>query len=201
VSSSPINPYESPAPLDASIVDDGGPSTPLGAIAFQGCATVDEAFQADRILLPWQGTQLLMACVVFGGLALFCLFGAIMSVAEGNSLLGWAIGVALFGSLVGAILRGRAVYRSKASSLARQGYGIYCETSGYVSETEIYSRSDDGETKILWSAFDNYKTSPNVALLYRRNAPGFVIFTRGKFRSEADWQRFLALVAIRLSHQ
>lgn len=195
-----LNPYQSPSePLDALPVSDTQLRVPAGAISFNGSITVEEALEADGILLPWQRVQVYGACLVFGGLAVLCLAMIALQITRGgDGFLPALIGLLIFGSFWAAIVVGRLNIRRRANALYRQRYGIYAETIGYVSAEEVHSRSDAAWSTILWRAFKGYKASSRVIMLYWANSPGFLILTRGKFASEADWQQVRSLIVSRL---
>ena len=198
-----VNPYQTPdAPLVAELVTpyDLPPraSLPPGAVGFSGAITVAEALEADRLLMPWHLWRL------WGGISVLVVVSIWFALAAAA---GWPDREAVFGPLCLAILMVGmagfiAMQRLRLLRLARrryeQRYGSYGETTGYVSPEELVTHTPFASSTIRWPAFSGYKSSPQVALLFWDNAPGFLILVRGKFASDEDWRAALAIIASRV---
>jgi hypothetical protein len=199
-----VNPYQSPgAPLVAELVTPcelpNGVALPPGAIGFAGAVTVEEAFEADRLLVPGQTRRIAVSVTVLGGLTLLMAVIAIASWPNTEAVIPLLLVAVVSAGIVAAI----GVQRMKLLRLARrryeQRYGSYADTSGYLSPDKLVTHTTFTSGEVRWPAFRGFQASANIIILYWDNSPGFVILARGKFASDEDWQAALEIVASRLA--
>lgn len=196
-----VNPYQ--PPLVAELVTPrelpAHLALPPGAIGFSGAVTVEEAFEADRLLMPGQRWRIGISIAVLSGIVLLLVIIAIASWPETEAVMPLLFLAIMAAGVVAAIGIQRMNLQRLAQRRYEQRYGSYGDTTGYVSPDELVTNTTFASAAIRWPAFSGYKTSANIILLFWDNAPGYMILARGKFASDEDWQAALAIVASRLA--
>lgn len=187
------NPYASPAPERASDSLAGIPLLertidPHTAIVTEGTITQADYFEAQRV---HRHSPRLSVFLILGVLVALAGFAATRFFRAGLSLLGYFLATLaaflLLMLFLSPRLRTRATWRAAHSLREPMRRLITPELLQTITPT--------ANVLLRWSVFYQFRRSDQVVLLYLAENPQmFLIFPRHMFRSDADWERFCALV-------
>jgi len=135
-----------------------------------------------------------IAGIGIGFVMILGLLPAVISVLSGQaeaisllaSLVPTALVLGVFGIIWWKVPRDRARKLQKAPMF--QG-----TVTGLATDEALELRSEQAEDRTKWAAFDRYRMSDEIVLLYQNNAASNFV-PRGLFASDKDWQQFQQLV-------
>lgn len=184
------NPYASPdpppRPLDPAVVP-AAPDPAQPGIRLEGFVSWDDIRGAMRLARArpqrvWHFAWLVLVAGMLSSLLLM----------RGESQL---FPTVMIGIIAATVLLMAGVHWCLPHLLARQLHRRLREEpiSYLVAEDCVQMFGRTSSTRVVWSAFEKYRSSPTTLLLY--SGPGaFFILPRALCRDDADWPRLLELV-------
>jgi hypothetical protein len=137
--------------------------------------------------------------IMFGGGVLLALWGIYLTIQDSLES-DEAIRYAYFGALILLVAMTLPMWNSflQWSSYNQKGNLYRNNVFGLIDDTGITINGPDVSMSFRWSAYDNYRDSKDILMLYQ-GKNHFDLFTPSMFSNQEEWEKFVSFAKGKVS--